>query len=111
MSFTWQLGQTSAPPVPLGPTPDSLGTTDDNGVAAVLPSASAKRDSRFTGAPAGCCGFFQPSSELVNSFRTDANGLPLLDGSYNDPANLVKVTKDLKLVMLSHWMMETWIPD
>jgi hypothetical protein len=40
--------------------------------------------------PAGCCGFFQPSFELVNSFRTDANGLPLLDGAYNSPANEVK---------------------
>ncbi len=40
--------------------------------------------------PGGCCGFFQPSSELVNSFRTDANGLPLLDGSYNDLQNAVK---------------------
>lgn len=39
--------------------------------------------------PAGCCGFFQPSFELVNSFRTDANGLPLLDGSYNSGANEV----------------------
>jgi hypothetical protein len=37
--------------------------------------------------PAGCCGFFQPSFELANSFRTDANGLPLLDGSYNTGAN------------------------
>lgn len=37
--------------------------------------------------PGGCCGFFQPSFDLANSFRTDANGLPLLDGSYNDPAN------------------------
>lgn len=36
--------------------------------------------------PGGCCGFFQPTQEYVNSFRTDANGLPLLDGSYNsDP--------------------------
>lgn len=36
--------------------------------------------------PGGCCGFFQPTQEFVNSFRTDANGLPLLDGSYNsDP--------------------------
>jgi hypothetical protein len=25
-----------------------------------------------------CCGFFQPSQNLVNAFRTDANGLPLL---------------------------------
>lgn len=40
--------------------------------------------------PAGCCGFFQPSFDLVNSFRTDANGLPLVDGSYNNPANEVK---------------------
>jgi hypothetical protein len=39
--------------------------------------------------PAGCCGFFQPSIDLVNSFRT-SNGLPLLDGSYNSPANAVK---------------------
>ena len=41
-------------------------------------------------APGGCCGFFQPSFELVNSFRTDASGLPLLDGSYNSTANVVK---------------------
>ncbi|MCW5515646.1 RagB/SusD family nutrient uptake outer membrane protein [Muriicola sp. Z0-33] len=39
--------------------------------------------------PGNCCGFFQPSIELGNSFRTDANGLPLLDGSYNDAANAV----------------------
>ncbi|MEQ1587978.1 MAG: RagB/SusD family nutrient uptake outer membrane protein [Cyclobacteriaceae bacterium] len=36
-----------------------------------------------TGAsPGGCCGFFQPSNDLVNSFRT-SGGLPLLDDSYN----------------------------
>jgi hypothetical protein len=29
-----------------------------------------------------CCGFFQPSQNLVNAFKTDANGLPLLD-DYN----------------------------
>lgn len=40
--------------------------------------------------PGNCCGFFQPSFELVNSFRTNAAGLPLLDGSYNNPANEVK---------------------
>ncbi|MEO1516685.1 MAG: RagB/SusD family nutrient uptake outer membrane protein [Bacteroidota bacterium] len=37
--------------------------------------------------PGNCCGFFQPSFELANSFRTNADGLPLLDGSYNDDAN------------------------
>ncbi len=46
--------------------------------------------------PAGCCGFFQPSFDLANSFRTDANGLPLLDGSYNNPANEVKSDWGLK---------------
>jgi len=41
------------------------------------------------GAPGGCCGFFQPSMELGNSFRTDSNGLPLLDGSYNDAGQAI----------------------
>lgn len=30
-----------------------------------------------------CCGFFQPSQNLVNAFKTDATGLPLLD-TFND---------------------------
>lgn len=33
--------------------------------------------------PGGCCGFFQPSHDLVNSFRT-VSGLPILDGTYNN---------------------------
>ncbi len=36
----------------------------------------------YNNGPAGCCGFFQPSQDLVNSFQVDANGLPLLD-TYN----------------------------
>ncbi|ADB36337.1 RagB/SusD family nutrient uptake outer membrane protein [Spirosoma linguale] len=40
--------------------------------------------------PGNCCGFNQPSFEYVNSFRTDATGLPLLDNSYNIGANQVK---------------------
>jgi hypothetical protein len=39
------------------------------------------------GSPAGCCGFFQPTQEFVNSFRTGASGLPLLDNSYDLPPN------------------------
>ncbi len=35
------------------------------------------------GSPGGCCGFFQPSHDLVNSFKT-VNGLPILDESYNN---------------------------
>ena len=41
------------------------------------------------GSPGGCCGFFSPSQEFVNSFRT-SGGLPLLDFSYNSAANKVK---------------------
>lgn len=36
--------------------------------------------------PGNCCGFFQPTFELANSFRTNG-GLPLLDNSYNSPEN------------------------
>ena len=43
----------------------------------------------YNGGPGGCCGFFQPSFDFVNSFRTDATGLPLLDRSYNTGANQV----------------------
>lgn len=35
-----------------------------------------------SGVPGGCCGFYQPSNELANSYKVDANGLPLLDNSY-----------------------------
>jgi starch-binding outer membrane protein, SusD/RagB family len=31
----------------------------------------------------GCCGFYQPSQNLVNSYKTDGSGLPLLD-TFND---------------------------
>lgn len=33
----------------------------------------------------GCCSFNQPSQNLVNAFKTDANGLPLFDTYDNDP--------------------------
>jgi hypothetical protein len=48
---------------------------------------------KTNGSPAGCCGFFQPAQEFVNSFRT-SGGLPLLDFSYND--NPVKNDQGLK---------------
>lgn len=39
--------------------------------------------------PGNCCGFFQPTTEMANSFRTSTLGLPLLDKSYNTAANAV----------------------
>ena len=39
----------------------------------------------FAGAPQyGCCAFHVPSQELVNAFKTDANGVPEFD-HFNDP--------------------------
>ena len=35
------------------------------------------------GGPTTCCGFFQPSQNMVNAFKTDASGLPMLD-TFND---------------------------
>lgn len=43
----------------------------------------------YNAGPGGCCGFYQPSQNLVNAFKTDANGLPLLD-TFNE----VDVTND-----------------
>ncbi len=44
--------------------------------------------------PGGCCGFFAPTQDFVNSFRTDDNGLPFLD-TYNSE----KVTNDQGLAV------------
>lgn len=33
----------------------------------------------YGSAPVSCCGFFQPSVDLVNAYKVDANGLPILD--------------------------------
>ena len=34
--------------------------------------------------PIGCCGFYQPTLDLVNAYRVDEDGLPYLDGSYRN---------------------------
>ncbi|MFD2570977.1 RagB/SusD family nutrient uptake outer membrane protein [Spirosoma soli] len=37
----------------------------------------------YNAGPGGCCGFYQPSQNLVNAFKTDANGLPM-PTTFND---------------------------
>lgn len=40
----------------------------------------------YGSAPANCCGFFNPTFDLVNAFRVTPEGLPMLDGSFRiDP--------------------------
>jgi starch-binding outer membrane protein, SusD/RagB family len=52
------------------------GTTDNGNNGDVL-------NYPYNGGPAACCGFHQPSQNLVNAFRVDAAGLPFLD-TFND---------------------------
>lgn len=53
---------------------------------------------KAVGSPAGCCSFFQPVQEFVNSFRT-SGGLPLLDFGYNDD----RVINDEGVPVLNDW--------
>jgi hypothetical protein len=52
--------------------------------------------------PFGCCGFYQPTQELVNSYRTDGAGLPYLD-DYNNHA----VKSDMKLLSTDAFTPDT----
>jgi len=49
-----------------------------------------------------CCGFFQPSQNLVNAFQTDADGLPLLTDFNNED-----VTNDMGIDAYSEWKSGT----
>jgi hypothetical protein len=42
----------------------------------------------YNGGPGACCGFYNPSQDLANAHKTDANGLPLLDESYASGLNV-----------------------
>ncbi|MEO6548466.1 MAG: RagB/SusD family nutrient uptake outer membrane protein [Ferruginibacter sp.] len=57
---------------------DGSGTNGNYGDVLNFPNGSG---------PGGCCGFNNPSINLANAYKTDANGLPLLD-TYNQ-GNLV----------------------
>lgn len=36
----------------------------------------------YNGGPGACCGFYNPTQDLANAYKVDANGLPLLDSWY-----------------------------
>ena len=42
----------------------------------------------YNDGPGACCGFYNPSQSLANSYKTDANGLPLLNETYNTGNNV-----------------------
>ncbi|MFV0346395.1 MAG: RagB/SusD family nutrient uptake outer membrane protein [Bacteroidales bacterium] len=47
--------------------------------------------------PGGCCGFYQPSFELANSFQVDVDGLPYLDDAYRDFKSVTEWGGDLSI--------------
>ena len=52
----------------------------------------------YNNQPGGCCGFFNASLSLANSYKTDINGLPLLD-TYDDGVNVSDYTNAYKGTM------------
>lgn len=97
---------------------DGSGTNGDYGDNLNYPNS---------GGPGGCCGFFNPTITLANAYKTDANGLPLLD-TYNagnnvsSPANPYTGTLDprIDLVMgrpgvpyldYGPYPVEKWVRD
>jgi hypothetical protein len=53
-----------------------------------------------------CCGFFQPSQDLVNAFKVDANGLPMLD-TYNQ----VDLKNDMNVASSANFVPFTDVVD
>jgi starch-binding outer membrane protein, SusD/RagB family len=59
--------------------------------------------------PGGCCGFFNPTQEFVNSFRVDANGLPMLDASYNNAGE--ELLRDMGIPAGGIWQADDGDPE
>jgi len=62
---------------------DGSGNAQNNGLGVSNGNYGDLLNFPYNNGPGACCGFFNPSQELANAYKTDANGLPLLDGSYN----------------------------
>jgi len=52
-----------------------------------------------SGSPFGCCGFNQPSQNLINAFKTDAAGLPL---SFSSPATWNADDRDMRAAVTAN---------
>lgn len=61
---------------------DGAGNSQDNG------NQGDELNYPHSASPFGCCGFYQPTHDLVNAYLTDANGLPLTTAP-SDPADYV----------------------
>jgi len=61
----------------------------------------------------GCCGFYQPSHNLVNAFKTDDKGLPLIGSAADgtaDTYNQVDLPNDQGIVASTAFTLDKSIP-
>ncbi|WP_298238586.1 RagB/SusD family nutrient uptake outer membrane protein [uncultured Algibacter sp.] len=70
---------------------DGSGASQDNG------NQGDELNYPHSASPFGCCGFYQPSHDLVNAYLTDSNGLPLTT-PISDPADYVANTDPSDIV-------------
>ena len=59
----------------------------------------------YGNSPGGCCGFYQPSVDLVNAFKVGTDGLPYLDGTYR--TNPYKSDQGLSGTALDNYKLDT----
>ncbi|MGN6265666.1 MAG: RagB/SusD family nutrient uptake outer membrane protein [Ginsengibacter sp.] len=62
---------------------DGSGNAQNNGQGVANGNYGDLLNFPYNNGPGACCGFFNPSQDLGNAYKTDSHGLPLLDGSYN----------------------------
>jgi hypothetical protein len=67
---------------------DGSGNAQNNGQGVANGNYGDLLNFPYNDGPGACCGFFNPSQSLANAYKTDANGLPLLDESYNSGKNV-----------------------
>jgi hypothetical protein len=75
---------------------DGSATAQNNGQGVANGNYGDALNFPYNHGPGGCCGFDNPSQTLANTFKTDANGLPLLDGSYNNGVDVSGHTNPYK---------------
>ncbi|MGI8950573.1 MAG: RagB/SusD family nutrient uptake outer membrane protein [Chitinophagaceae bacterium] len=81
---------------------DGSGSEADNGVGTGNGNYGDALNFPYSGGPGACCGFNNPSQNLANAYKTDANGLPLLDDfntgkNVSDPNNPYTGTLDPRI--------------
>lgn len=67
---------------------DGSGNAQNNGQGVANGNFGDMLNFPYNDGPGACCGFFNPSQSLANAYKTDANGLPLINDSYNSGSNV-----------------------